>query len=42
MPNTAWDIVTKYIINDGDMTIEIQLKKHCLKSHNLTSLLEIT
>ena len=26
MQNTAWDIVTRYIINDRDMTIEIQLK----------------
>ena len=26
MQNTAWDIVTWYITNDRDMTIEIQLK----------------
>ena len=26
MQNTAWDIVTRYITNDRDMTIEIQLK----------------
>ena len=26
MQNTAWDIVTQYITNDRDMTIEIQLK----------------
>ena len=32
----AWDIVTWYVINDRDMTIGIQLKKHCLKLHNLT------
>ena len=26
MTDTAWDIVTSYIINDKDMTIGIQLK----------------
>ena len=26
MPNMAWDIMTQYIINNRDMTIEIQLK----------------
>ena len=25
MPNTAWDIMTQYIINGRDMTIGIQL-----------------
>ena len=36
IPRMAWDIVTWYVINDRDMTIGIQLKKHCLKLHNLT------
>ena len=43
MPNTARDIVLRILyINYRDMTSGIQLKKHNMKSHNLTPLLEVT
>ena len=41
MPNTAWDMVTQYIVNDRHDQ-KNPTKKYRLKSRNLTSLLEVT
>ena len=41
MPNKAWDIAVYYISNDRH-DHRNPTKKHCLKSHNLASLLEVT